>query len=188
MFVENELNIDSEELATELFTSLWPDLDITDEHVRNTPKRFTKMLRDLTTKPEFEFTMFKNEGIDEMVLVKNIEFHSLCSHHLLPFIGKAHVAYIPNDKIAGLSKLARAVAYLQAGLWTQEHLTWAIANFLEEHLEPLGVAVVMEAEHLCMTLRGIEAKGALTTTSKMTGVFADHARLARTEFLSLINK
>lgn len=153
----------------------------------NTPRRYVEAFREMMGKNDeaWDFTVFESE-CDEMVIVKDVDFVSLCEHHLLPFLGKAHVAYIPQGKIAGLSKIARAVRSQSRGLWTQEHLTLSIANFLEEFLQPLGVGVIMEAEHTCMTIRGVKSLGASTTTSAMKGAFKDTSKGARAEFLSLI--
>lgn len=176
-------------IAADLLQEIFSDQDWGLDHVKKTPERYVKALRELAASEPFEFTTFKNQNhLNEMVLVRDIKFHSLCAHHILPFIGIAHIAYIPGERIAGLSKLARTVKHLQSGLWVQEELTDAIAQFLVNHLQPQGVAVVMQAEHLCMTLRGVQAPGTMTTTSKMTGVFADHSRLARQEFLALIKQ
>lgn len=163
----------------------YANMEVTAETDR-TAERFLNMLQELTTKPEFEFTTFESRH-DEMVTMGPIAFTSLCAHHVIPFMGTAHVAYIPQGKIAGLSKLARTVQYHMRGLWNQEDLTAAIADTLEERLEPLGVAVIMKAEHLCMTIRGAQSPGTMTTTSVMRGVFADHTRLARQEFLHFVN-
>lgn len=156
------------------------------EHTSRTPERFVKMLKELTTPKPFEFTTFESDH-DEMIVVSPIPFYSLCSHHVIPFIGTAHVAYVPQGRLAGLSKVARTVQYHMRGLWTQEDLTSTVADYLQDHLHPLGVAVIMKAEHLCMTMRGAQSPGTQTTTSVMRGVFADHTRLARTEFLRLID-
>jgi GTP cyclohydrolase IA len=158
-----------------------------DEHLRGTPERFLKMLRDLTQPEEFTFTTFETRS-NEMVIVKDIDFVSLCAHHIIPFIGKAHVAYVPQGKIAGLSKIARVVKNKAKTLTVQEELTTEIANEIYGHLEPQGLAVVLEAEHMCMTIRGVQSPGTTTITSSMSGVFADHNRLARSEFLQLIGK
>jgi GTP cyclohydrolase IA len=157
-----------------------------DQHIARTPQRFAKMLHELTTPEHFEFTVFDNDGCDEMVTVGPIPFTALCSHHIIPFMGNAWVAYIPNQCIVGLSKIPRAVINISKGLWAQEQLTAAIADYLEKQLEPVGVAVVMKAEHLCMTIRGVQVPGALTTTSAMRGAFGEHDKLARAEFLEFI--
>lgn len=162
-------------------------LDVSSEHGEKTPERFVKMLVELTKPEPYNFTVFDNtEHIDQMVTITDLPFYSLCNHHVIPFFGKAHVAYVPNEKVAGLSKFGRAVKNISRGLWVQEHLTTAIADFLEEKLQPRGVAVVMKGEHLCMAMRGVQMPGALTTTACMRGVFADHKRTAKAEFLNLI--
>lgn len=161
-------------------------LDVTTEHGKDTAERFVRMLKELTTPKEFEFRVFDSKSTD-MIVVRSIPFTSLCNHHVVPFIGKADIAYIPNGKIAGLSKFARAVHYFAKSLQIQERLTDQIANFLEEKLKPEGVAVVLEAEHMCMTIRGVQAPGTLTYTAAMRGAFADHTRTAKMEFLSRIN-
>jgi GTP cyclohydrolase I len=158
-----------------------------DGHGDETAERFVKMLRQLTTPEPFEFTCFDNtEGNNEMILQQDITFVSLCNHHVLPFIGRAHVAYIPAGRIVGLSKLARVVRYYAAGLQVQERLTTQIAERLEAELEPLGVAIILQAEHTCMTIRGVKAPGSYTTTSAMRGVFSDHEKTAKAELMQLI--
>jgi GTP cyclohydrolase I len=157
-----------------------------DPHLARTPERFAKMLRDLTKPDEFEFTTFPADGIDEMVVVSNIPFYTLCAHHVIPFFGTAAIAYIPKNEIVGLSKLARTVQHFSKGLNVQEGLTHLIASYINDKLDPVGTAVVMRAEHLCMTMRGAQVPGAKTTTSAMLGAFADHDKQARSEFLSLV--
>ncbi len=127
-----------------------------------------------------------NERYDEMVLVKNIDFYSMCEHHLLPFYGKVHVAYIPNGKIVGLSKIPRIVEVFSRRLQVQERMTQQIADTIEKYLQPIGVAVVAEAFHMCMMMRGVEKQNSSATTSAMHGVFQDYAR-TRMEFLDLIS-
>ena len=127
-----------------------------------------------------------NEKYDEMVLVKNIDFYSLCEHHMLPFYGKVHVAYIPNGKIIGLSKIPRIVDVFARRLQVQERMTQQIADTLEEYLQPTGVAVVVEAFHMCMMMRGVEKQNSSATTSAVHGDFKEDAR-TRTEFLDLIS-
>jgi GTP cyclohydrolase I len=173
------------ELLRMVFESLWPGINWEDEHHKKTPERVIKMWEEQTASEDFEFTTFADPS-DEMVIVKDITFNSVCAHHLLPFVGIAHVAYIPDGKLCGLSKLARAVRQSAAALQVQENLTAEIAKFIEQVLRPKGVAVVMEAEHHCMTVRGVRAAGASTITSKMTGVFLDPSTGARAEFLNLI--
>lgn len=158
-----------------------------DEHFQKTPERFVKMLRELTTPEPFEFTTFESKA-DEMIVVKDINFVSVCAHHIVPFMGKCHIGYVPAGQIAGLSKFARLVKNSAKDLTVQEELTNRIGDELIDKLDPKGVAVVMEAEHLCMTIRGVQSPGTKTVTSKMTGVFADHDRLARQEFMNLIGR
>ncbi len=131
-------------------------------------------------------TTFANrEGYDEMVLVRSMPFHSLCEHHLLPFVGVAHVGYLPADRLVGLSKLARTVDHFARGLQVQERLTSQIANYLQERLRPKGVGVILEADHMCMSLRGVHKRGAKTVTSTLLGAMRNDAR-ARQEFLALV--
>jgi len=170
-----------------LFQALWGDAYEDRTDTNKTPERFVAALHELTTPKKFDFTMFESTT-DEMVVVDNIPFFSLCAHHVLPFIGVAHVAYVPNGKIAGLSKLARSVKWFSAGLQVQEELTSQIAESIEAQLRPQGVGVIMEAEHMCMTTRGVMAPGSKTTTSVMLGCFADHTKLARQEFQSIVQQ
>ena len=166
-----------------------------DEHGADTPKRFLGMLDELTQckddSPEHlelcvKWKQFKNDSMDEMIVMTNIPFVSLCNHHVVPFVGKVHVAYIPGTTICGLSKLGRVVRHFARRLQLQERMTEQIASFLTDRLQPLGVAVQVEAEHLCMTIRGVQLPGALTTTSSMWGVFGDHSRTAKAEFLQIV--
>jgi GTP cyclohydrolase I len=140
---------------------------------------------ELLTPQPFHPTTFPNDaGYDELVLVRSIPFHSLCMHHMLPFHGVAHVGYLPGPRIIGLSKLARVVELLARDLQVQERLTTQIADWIQEQLEPRGIGVVLEAEHLCMSLRGVQAFGATTVTSALHGVVRDDPR-TRQEFLAL---
>ena len=178
-----------EEAAYELLFGLEAWLRVPAEHKAETPKRFVKALRQMTEREEFNFTTFENEGVekvDELIVVGPIPFYTLCAHHVLPFFGQAYVGYVPGTRIAGLSKFARAVQWCAKGLWVQETLTQEIATFLEGELDPEGVAVVLKAEHLCMAMRGVEVANATTTTSAMRGVFGDHSRTAKAEFLEFI--
>ena len=125
------------------------------------------------------------EGYDELVLVSDIELHSHCEHHMVPFVGKAHVAYIPNGRVVGLSKLARTVDVFARRLQVQEKLTAQIANAIQEHLRPQGVAVIVQCQHFCMCYRGVRKTGSWTTTSKLLGVFLDDHK-ARLELLTLV--
>lgn len=154
------------------------------EGLRATPARVVRMYEELLTPRPFTFTTFASEGADQMIVVRDIAFYTLCEHHLIPFYGTATLAYIPCQKLAGLSKLARAVDYFAHALQTQERLTNQVADFLVEHLEPLGVGVVLQAAHLCMAMRGVQKPGAITTTSALRGAFLEKPE-ARAEFLSL---
>jgi GTP cyclohydrolase I len=177
------------EAARQLFESIWGDRFDFDnnEHFKKTPERFVKMLEQLTTSEMLlsDFTVFESDS-DEMVVMGPIHFNSLCAHHIVPFIGTAYVGYIPNGTICGLSKIPRLVKALAKTLTVQEELTQKVTETLNTLLWPEGVAVVMQAEHLCMTIRGVEEHDTITTTSCMMGVFSDHTRLARSEFLSFV--
>ncbi len=155
------------------------------EHLAETPRRVAGAFAEMLTADPFDLTTFANdEGYDELVLARDIPFESLCQHHLLPFHGVAHVGYVPGGRILGLSKLARVVELFARDLQVQERLTTQVAGWLQEHLEPLGVGVVLEAEHLCMSLRGVRATGARTVTSAVHGLLRDDAR-SRQEFFAL---
>lgn len=177
-------HIGTEEAARVLLTKTTGLTD--DGHGARTPARFAAMLRELTTPQEFEFTTFDADGSDEIILQKDIPFTSLCNHHVIPFYGVAHVAYIPDQQLVGLSKLARTVQYYSKALQVQERLTRQIAERLMEELNPLGAAVIVEAEHMCMTIRGVQTHGTRTTTSAMLGVFADHDKTAKAELMQLL--
>jgi GTP cyclohydrolase I len=151
----------------------------------DTPKRVAKAYAELLTPREFTMTTFPNdEGYDELVLAKGIPFTSLCEHHLLPFTGTASVGYLPGPRILGLSKLARVVELFARRPQVQERMTKQIADWLDSQLGPRGVGVVVEAEHTCMTLRGVQARGSATVTSSLTGLIRTDER-TRAEFLSL---
>ena len=153
--------------------------------LRDTPRRVAASFVELLSPPPFELTTFPNdERYDELVLARDIPVASLCEHHLLPFIGVAHVAYLPGDRIVGLSKLARVVEHFARGLQVQERLTNQIADLLASELDPRGVGVVIEAEHLCMAIRGVESHGSRTVTSAVHGLLRSDPR-ARQEFFSL---
>jgi GTP cyclohydrolase I len=141
---------------------------------------------DLVTPAGFEATLFPNEGYDELVLVRDIPFQTLCMHHLLPFHGEAHVAYLPGDTIVGISKLARVVEAFARDLQLQERMTQQIADWLEQELAPRGVGVVLSAEHMCMTIRGVRKPGARTVTSAVRGALRDDPR-TRQELFSLVS-
>jgi GTP cyclohydrolase I len=160
-------------------------VDLTDETVRDTPRRMARMYAELLTPAPFTPTTFPNDGgYDELVVATQIPFHSMCEHHLLPFMGVAHVGYLPGERIIGLSKLARVVDLFARSLQVQERLTTQVAGWLDDHLQPKGVGVVIEAEHLCMSLRGVQKHGARTVTSALHGLVRDDPR-TRQEFLSL---
>jgi GTP cyclohydrolase I len=173
----------AEDAARALLEALGADLE--DESLRETPRRVAAALAEMLTPHPFEATTFPNdEGYDELVIARSIPFHSLCEHHVLPFMGVAHVGYLPGERIIGLSKLARVVEMYARRLQVQERMTVQIANWLEEHLEPRGVGVVLEAEHLCMSLRGVQKPGTRTVTSALLGSVRDDVR-TREEFLDL---
>jgi GTP cyclohydrolase I len=181
---EHTVDLDAAERAvTDLLVALGHDP--TGEHLLETPRRVANAYAELLTPRAFDLTTFPNdEEYDELVLARDIPFQSLCEHHLLPFHGVAHVGYIPGDRILGLSKLARVVELFARGLQVQERLTKQIADWLDEHVQPKGVGVVLEAEHLCMSLRGVRAQGAKTVTSAVQGLLRDDLR-TRQEFFTL---
>jgi GTP cyclohydrolase I len=173
----------AEHAARDLLEAL--GVDVTDESVRDTPRRMAATYAELLTPAAFTPTTFPNDGgYDELVVATGIPFHSLCEHHLLPFVGVAHVGYLPSDRIIGLSKLARVVELFARDLQVQERLTTQIAGWLDDHLNPKGVGVVIEAEHLCMSLRGVAKPGTRTVTSALHGLVRDDPR-TRQELLSL---
>jgi GTP cyclohydrolase I len=186
---ENNLdNAKVQKLVSELLKEIGEDPKR--EGLLNTPKRVAKAYDFLTSgyhkriKEVFNNAIF-NEKYDEMVVVKNIDFYSLCEHHMLPFYGKIHIAYIPDGQIIGLSKIPRLVEVFARRLQVQERMTQEIADTLEEYLKPQGVAVVSEAYHMCMMMRGVEKQNSLATASAVHGVFKEDAR-TRAEFLTLI--
>jgi GTP cyclohydrolase IA len=162
--------------------------DLSSESVADTPRRMARLYAELLSPAPFNPTTFPNDGdYDELVVARDIPFHSLCEHHLLPFVGVAHVAYLPGERILGLSKLARVVDYFARSLQVQERLTCEVADWLERELRPQGVGVVLEAEHMCMSLRGVQKHGATTVTSALRGSVRDDAR-TRQEFLALVRR
>jgi GTP cyclohydrolase I len=176
-------------LVKDLLIEIGEDKDR--EGLISTPKRVTEAYEFLTKGYKQDIKEVLNDAIftekyDEMVLVKNIDFYSLCEHHMLPFYGKVHVAYIPNGKIVGLSKIPRIVDVFARRLQVQERMTQQIAETLDEYLQPIGVAVVSEAYHMCMMMRGVEKQNSSATSSAMLGVFKDDAK-TRGEFLNLIS-
>jgi GTP cyclohydrolase I len=161
------------------------------EGLERTPARVVQALEFLTRgyrqdpKDAINGALFTEEDYQEMILCKDLDFYSLCEHHMLPFIGKAHVAYLPNQHIVGLSKIARMVEIYARRLQVQERLTTQIAHTIMEEIKPLGVAVVLEAEHLCMRMRGVEKQNSYVTTSAMLGRFRTHQE-TRQEFMNLL--
>src|SRR5690606_13193568 len=179
------------ERLTELYKSVISELgeDPNREGLQKTPERMAKAMQYLTQGYQLDAHEILNsakfkESYNEMVIVKDIELYSMCEHHLLPFIGKAHIAYIPNGYITGLSKLARVVDCFARRLQVQERLTEQILAAIQETLNPLGVAVVIEAKHMCMMMRGVQKQNSNTTTSAFSGQFLQHE--TRSEFLRLI--
>jgi GTP cyclohydrolase IA len=175
-----------ERAAGELLQALGGDVQ--DETLRETPRRVADAYTELLTSQPFRATTFPyTDGYDELIVARAIPFHSLCMHHLLPFHGVAHVGYLPGARIIGLSKLGRVVELFPRDLQVQERLTTQIADWLQRELEPKGVGVVLEAEHLCMSLRGVQKLGAKTLTSALHGLVRDDAR-TRQEFLALTTR
>jgi GTP cyclohydrolase I len=159
--------------------------DPVDAHLVDTPRRVADAFAELLTPATFDLTTFPNdEGYNELVMATSIPVQSLCEHHLLPFTGIAHIGYLPGERILGLSKLARVLDLFARDLQVQERLTQQVADWLQTHLAPRGVGVVVEAEHLCMTMRGVQATGTSTVTSAVHGLLRDDAR-SRAEFFAL---
>ena len=175
-----------ERAAADLLRALGADVDA--EALEETPRRVADAYAELLTPQPFRATTFPNDdGYDELIVARSIPFHSLCMHHLLPFHGVAHIGYLPGERIIGLSKLGRVVEYFSRDLQIQERLTTQVAGWLQRELEPKGVGVVLEAEHLCMSLRGVQKLGAKTVTSALRGAVRDDAR-TRQEFLALTTR
>src|ERR1041385_7609729 len=189
-------------LASEIYNSQMQELirrlraemgeDPSREGLLDTPKRVEKAYRFLTSGYDADIDQVLNNALftvdySEMVIVKDIDFYSLCEHHLLPFFGKCHVAYIPTTKVIGLSKIPRLIDVFSRRLQVQERLTNQIANIILDTIKPMGVAVVIEATHLCMSMRGVEKQNSFAVTSAMLGIFRDNAR-TRLEFLDLIKR
>ena len=172
--------------ARELLRALGADVDA--EALEDTPRRVADAYAELLTPQPFRATTFPNDdGYDELIVARAIPFHSLCMHHLLPFHGVAHIGYLPGERIIGLSKLGRVVEFFSRDLQIQERLTTQIADWLGCELEPRGVGVVLEAEHLCMSLRGVQKLGAKTVSSALHGLVRDDPR-TRQEFLALTTR
>lgn len=177
-----------ENAVKEILSAIGEDLKRSD--MRLTPKRVSDMYEQILSgrfkNPEDELEVLLSEDHDEIVLLRNIPLYSICEHHLLPFIGKAHVAYIPKGgRVTGLSKLARVVEILSRRLQVQERLTTQIADVLTKKLKPMGVMVIIEAEHLCMSMRGINKPGITTVTSAVRGIFKTNSK-TRSEAMALI--
>jgi GTP cyclohydrolase I len=173
----------AERAATAFLAAL--GVDVHSPGLARTPGRMAYAYAELLTPRSFELTTFDNdEGYDELVLARAIPVRSICEHHLLPFVGTAHVGYLPGDRILGLSKLARVVELFARRVQVQERLTKQVADWLQARLRPRGVGVVIEAEHMCMSLRGVQAAGARSVTSTLLGALRDDAR-SRAEFLAV---
>jgi GTP cyclohydrolase I len=181
----------AEEAVREILRQIGEDPDR--QGLERTPTRVVEAFRYLTRgysqdpKKIVNGALFAEEGYSEIILCRDIDFYSLCEHHLLPFMGKAHIAYLPNRRIIGLSKIPRLVEIYARRLQVQERMTTQIAQTIMEELEPLGVAVVLEAEHLCMRMRGVEKQNSWVTTSAMLGVFRTHFE-TRQEFMNLLRR
>ncbi len=188
---KRQKKIDSERIRNavrEILDAIGEDVDR--EGLRDTPARVARMYDELLggmyENPKKHLKSVFTEEYDEIVLLRDIPFYSLCEHHILPFIGQAHVAYLPTGKVLGVSKLARLVDSFAHRLQTQERLTGQIADYLMENLKPMGVAVVLHASHSCMTIRGIKKPGSMMVTSALRGLFKKDAR-SRNEVLSLMH-
>ena len=179
-----EVDLDAARVAAAQFLrALGVDLDR--ESTRDTPRRMAEAYAELLTPRAFDLTTFPNdEGYDELVLARSIPVQSVCEHHLLPFLGVAHVGYLPGDRILGLSKLARVVEHFARRPQVQERLTKQVADWLQDNLAPRGVGVVVQAEHMCMSVRGVRAGGTSTVTSALQGLIRDQPS-TRAEFLAL---
>jgi GTP cyclohydrolase I len=181
---ENRMDLPGAERAARAFLTAL-GMDLTRDGLAATPRRMAQAYAELLSARPFRLTTFPNEeGYDELVVARDIPVRSVCEHHLLPFVGVAHVGYLPGSRIVGLSKLARIVEHMASRPQTQERLTKQVADWLQEHLGPRGVGVVIEAEHTCMTLRGARAAGSRTVTSTLLGTVRNDAR-SRAEFLAL---
>jgi GTP cyclohydrolase I len=173
----------AERAVTDLLRALGQPLD--SPHLAETPRRMAQAYAEMLTPGAFDFTTFPNtEQYDELVLVQDVPVRSVCEHHMLPFVGVAHVGYLPAGRILGLSKVARVVSFFSHRAQTQERLTQQVAQHLQAQLAPRGVGTVIEAEHTCMTLRGVQSAGARTVTSALLGALRDDPS-SRAEFLSL---
>lgn len=178
---------DDREIAEAAFKSILKALgeDTSREGLKETPKRYIKFMEEFMNVPEVKYTTFDSEGMDQMIIQKNIPFYSLCEHHTAPFFGTVAIAYIPQKKIVGLSKLARTVDYFAKRFQNQERITTQVADKLMDVLDAKGVAVQITAQHLCMAMRGVQKHDTWTTTTKLLGVFLDDAS-AKDEFINSI--
>ena len=188
---EEKYNLESTEEMIQDFSSIIKNIgeDVSREGLLKTPERAAKAMQFLTHGYDMDAKEIMNQALFEedhnnMIIVKDIELYSLCEHHMLPFFGKAHIAYIPNGKIVGLSKIPRVVDVFARRLQVQERLTDQVLSCIDETLNPLGVAVVIEASHMCMMMRGVQKQNSVTTTSGFTGAFKNQE--TRNEFLKLI--
>ena len=160
--------------------------DTNREGLQDTPKRYINFFKEFLSPPKWNCTTFESEGYDEMIVQSNIPFQSLCEHHIAPFFGHGTIAYIPKKRIVGLSKLARTLETFSRRLQNQERITKQVAEFLEKELEPLGIAVILKAKHMCMEMRGVKKHNTWTTTSTMKGIFKEDSK-ARNEIIQLHN-
>lgn len=164
---------------------------LNDQHGADTPRRFLEMLSELTSCRECDGRCIKWKTFDassqDMITLETIPFVSVCNHHVLPIVGKVHISYVPDKKIAGLSKFARVVEHFARRAQVQEEFMKHVTDFLEAKLEPSGIGIIVRADHSCMTIRGVQAQGAYTTTSRMIGCYQDHSKTAKSEFLAIVN-
>jgi GTP cyclohydrolase I len=185
------MNLGGEDLADILADALTNlSFDHSTDSTQETPERWARSLYEMTEGYTEDWRKwwktFPAEGADQMIIQHNIPFFSLCEHHVLPIVGHAHIGYIPKEVVCGLSKLTRVVSMYARRFQMQERMTKQIASFLDESLQPRGVIVVVEAEHFCMAMRGVQAIGTLTTTSAVTGDFLDPSQGSREEFMALL--
>lgn len=185
-WVPNEHEIKIAERSIEDFLVAMGN-DVKREGLKETPKRYTKFMKEFCNPEKFEFTTFEGEGYDEMIIVKDIPFYSLCEHHLAPFFGVGHIAYIPdNNRIVGLSKIPRTLDMFARRPQNQERISMQVAEFLMENLKAKGVGVILEARHMCVEMRGVKKSGCMTQTSALLGCFKEAA--TKQEFINLIKK
>ena len=175
----------SEDLVRELLVRFGENPDR--EGLQETPKRFVKFMKEFLSPPEFNMTTFEKESYDQMIIQRNIPFHSLCEHHMAVIDGVGYIAYIPDKRIVGISKLARTLEMFSRRLQNQERITEQVAAFLMKHLEPKGVAVSLTAQHYCMSMRGVKKHDTYTTTTALKGIFLTNPNV-KSEFMSYINK